>query len=124
MNSQPLRPLSESIPVAVKRREGVTPRSQTSQGLDSLKSSATAAGQRANGFRKDPAARREAVDQTVRTITDRGRSALERGFRAMSNNSLKAADYLKTLDKQGAHTSGTGVTGQIATRVDGAVPPR
>ncbi len=82
------------------RSAGVSPRRQTAERLDSLRNTAATAGQKLNDFRSNPAAGRDTVEATARSVWDRSRVWGEKGLRSLSSGALKAADYLKSLDKE------------------------
>ncbi|MEU3846653.1 hypothetical protein AB0E44_06630 [Micrococcus terreus] len=81
------------------RSSGVSARPQTAERLDSLKSTAQAAGQKINDFRTNPRAGRDTAEATARTAWNRTRVWGEKGLRTLSSGALKAADYLKSLEK-------------------------
>lgn len=103
-NQQPT-PRFTPAPSFTGRSSGVTPRPQTAERLDSLKSTAQNAGQRLNDLRTNPRAGRDTVEATARTVVNRSRVWGEKGLRSLADGALKAADYLKSLDKDGRRTT-------------------
>lgn len=98
------------------RSQGVSPRAQTAERLDSLKNTAAGAGQKLNDLRSNPRVGRDAVESTARKAWDTSRGWGEKGLRTLSSGALKAADFLKSLDKDGKTAS----AGQHALPPNGA----
>lgn len=102
------------------RSSGVSPRPQTAERLDSLKNTAANAGQKLNDFRTNPRAGRDTAEATARTAWNRTRVWGEKGLRTLSTGALKAADYLKSLEKD--VTSGPKAPGELPSA--GTTPKR
>lgn len=102
--SETRAPRFTPAPSFTGRNQSVTPRPQTAERLDSLRTSAESVGQKATQRVNDLVERTRSQDSTVgrtaRSVLDSARTWGEKGLRAVASSSEKAADYLRSLEGQ------------------------